>query len=77
MNYSDKEAIADIPGAPYDVLKARFVVLAGVIDVVSAERKALADEIAARENEASIRIRLGALKPDEKDMYQAVIEASK
>ncbi len=73
--YSDADAIADIPNALYDVLRARFVVLAGVTDAVGAERKALWDEIDRREKEVAIKLRIGALSAADLVLYQSVINS--
>ncbi len=73
--YSSADAIADIPGALYDTLRARFVVLAGVTDAVGAERKALWAEIDRREKEVAAKLRIGALTADELKLYQSVINS--
>ena len=75
VSYNSAGAIKDITTEIYGALRARFVELAVVVDVVSAERQALADEIARREKDAGIRIRLGALSPDDRELYRAVIDS--
>lgn len=68
--YDSKQAIADIPAATYDDLKARFAELAGVVDAVSAERHALWVEIQRREKAVKIGLRMGAM--DDADKALAV-----
>lgn len=75
VTYTSADAIADMPGATYDTLRARFVVLAGVVDMVSAERKALWDEIRRREKEVAVKLRLGALTEEQKIEYKAIINS--
>lgn len=73
--YDSAQAIADIPGATYDALRARFVDLAKVIDAVGAERQALLTEIRRREAEVAIKLRMGALTEDDKILYKSVLDS--
>ncbi|MFA7269918.1 MAG: hypothetical protein WC073_11285 [Sterolibacterium sp.] len=73
--YSSADAIADIPGADYPTLSARFKDTAKVMDVLSAERKALADQMRAREEDAAARLRLGTLTDAEKEVYRQILES--
>lgn len=75
VTYTSADAVADIPGATYDALRARFSNLAAVIDTVSAERKALWDEIRRREVEVAVKLRLGALTDAQKLEYKAIINS--
>lgn len=73
VTYTSDRAIADIPGATYDALQARFRALAAVIDLASAERAALWREISRREKDASIEARLSALSEDGRAAARAVL----
>lgn len=73
VTYSSANAITDAPGATYDALRVRFKDLAKAVDAIGAERKAIFDEMRRREKEAAIKIRLGALKADDKAMYREVL----
>lgn len=75
VTYSSADAIADIPGASYSDLIARFKSLAAVVSSVGAERKALYDEIAAREKEVAIKLRLGSLSDDDKILYREILNS--
>lgn len=75
VTYTSADAIADPLAETYDVLRARFRDLAGVIDVVSAERQALWTEIRRREREVAIQLRLGALTEEQKQEYKAIINS--
>ncbi|MDA8260573.1 MAG: hypothetical protein M0Z99_33900 [Betaproteobacteria bacterium] len=75
MTYSSDLAIADVPGATYDALRGRFSDLATVVDAVSAERKALWDEIRRREVEVAVKLRLGALTDAQKLEYKSIINS--
>lgn len=75
VTYDSAQAIADIPGATYDALRARFVALASVVDSVSAERQALASEIRAREKEAEAQLRIGSLTEEQKAVYRAIVNS--
>lgn len=75
VTYDSSQAIADVPGATYDALRDRFVALATVVDVLSAERQKLATEIRAREKEAAAKLRLGTLTEDQKDVYRNIINS--
>lgn len=75
VTFTSAEAIADLSGATYEALRARFADLASVIDAVSAERKALWDEIRRRETEVAVKLRLGALTEAQKQEYKAIINS--
>ena len=74
--YTSAAAIPDVGRATFDELKARFVELAGVVDAVGAERKALQDEIRRREAEAAMLIRMAGLNRDGKRVLRAVVNSS-
>lgn len=73
MIYDSTQAIADIPGATYTALRARFRKLADVVDVLMAERKAVLDEMRRREVDAKAQLRLGALSEADKAVYRKVL----
>lgn len=73
--YDSTAAIADITRATYVELRRRFVELATVVDMVGAERQALASEMRIREQEAAARIRLGALTADKRVLYQSILDS--
>lgn len=73
--YNSNEAVPDIPGATYLELKARFKVLAGVVDAVGAERKALNDEIKRREVEAAVQTRVNNLSADGRRALRGVVNS--
>lgn len=75
VTYDSAQAIADVPGATYEALRARFVALATVVDVLSAERQALANEIRAREKEAELQLRIGSLTEEQKAIYRNIINS--
>ena len=75
MKYDSDNAVRDVAGAPYQVLRQRFRQLAQVQDVLGAERKALADEIHRRERAVSIEMRVGALTPDDKAVLHKMMDA--
>ena len=75
VTYDSSQAIADVPGATYDALRDRFVALAGVVDVLSAERQKLATEIRAREKEAEAALRIGSLTEEQKAVYRAIVNS--
>lgn len=72
MRYNSADAL-DLQGATYDQLKTRFRELAQVVDLLSGERKALADEMRRREIEASVNARLGSLSRDGKRAAKAIV----
>lgn len=72
--YNSADAIADVSGATYNAIKARFRELADVVDAVGAERKVLRDELKRREQEAAIKVRLGALRESDKAVYREVLK---
>jgi len=74
--YTSAAAIKDIQGATYDALKARFMELAVVVDIVSAERKSLADEIKRRELDAAMRARVNVLSRDGKRALREVVNST-
>lgn len=75
VKYDSAEAIADVSVETYETLRARFAALADVVDMVSAERKALWDEILRREQEVAIKLRLGGLTDEQKREYKAIINS--
>lgn len=74
MRYNSADAIADVSAETYDAIRARFRELGRVIDLVSAERKALHDEMSRREADAKALLRLGALSESAKAVYRRVLE---
>ena len=76
VSYSSAEAIRDVAGATFEDLKARFLLLAQVVDMASAERKSIADEIRRREKGAAIALRIGKLTEDDKAVYRKVIDSA-
>lgn len=75
VTYTSADAIQDVPGATYPDLQAKFKALAIVMDTLSAERKAIANEMSKRENEAAAKLRLGVLSDAEKVMYRQILES--
>ena len=75
MKYDSDNAIRNIAGAPYQVLRQRFRILADVLDLLAAERRALDDEIRRRERAVSAEMRVGALKADDKRVLREIIDA--
>lgn len=75
VTFTTAAALPDLSAATYDALRARFVDLATVVDVVSAERKALFAEIRRREQEVAVKLRLGALTDEQKLEYKAIINS--
>lgn len=73
--YSSADAIADIPGATYEDLLAKYKALGTVVGMVSAERKALMDEIKLREAEAKAKLRLGNISEADRAVYRGVLDA--
>ena len=53
VTYTSAERIADVPAATYNALRARFRATAKVVDMVSAERKELREEMRRREREVA------------------------
>ena len=73
--YTSAEAIADIRGAEYETLKTRRALLAGVIDLASAEHKAISDEIRKREKVIAAQLRLGTVSKADKQIYRDLINS--
>lgn len=73
--YDSTKAIADVSQATLAALKARFKELAGVVDAVGAERKALLDEISRREKEVAIGTRFSTLSDADRAMYKEVVNS--
>lgn len=75
MIYDSSSAIVDVQATDYAVLTARFKELASVVDLLSAERKAINDEMKRREKEVAIKLRMGALSESDKVLYRGVLES--
>lgn len=73
--YTSADAIADIRGATYDVLLARFRALATVQDVLGNERAQIEAEMKKREADARARLKLDALTPDARVALKAALDA--
>ena len=75
VTYTSAGAISNVHGATYAALHQRFRDLAVVVDAVGAERQAIATEMRAREKEAGIKMRIGAMNADTKVLYRRVIDS--